>query len=98
MPAVSRTLCLQILELLGKSLWDLYKQKGTLTARVLSCVAIEAITMLQDMHQRGCAVDAFMFVCVRHCCLASCHHECLRSGCHDMYSSRLQLCAWGRQT
>jgi hypothetical protein len=46
----------QIIELLGKSLWDLHARKSyVFTDHVLACIAMEAIIMLQHMHDHGCA-------------------------------------------
>lgn len=45
---------IMIMELLGKSLWDLHAERpGAFTNRMLACVAIEALTMLHHLHMRG---------------------------------------------
>lgn len=50
------SLAQQIMELLGKSLWDLHaEQPRAFNHRMLACVAIEALTMLSHLHMRGCS-------------------------------------------
>lgn len=46
---------MQIMELLGPSLFDLRSnQTDPFSERMLSCIAMEAITILQKLHARGC--------------------------------------------
>ncbi len=45
---------LQIMDLLGPSLWDVWNQEGQqLTAQYVACVAVEALTILEDLHKKG---------------------------------------------
>ena len=47
---------MQIMELLGPSLWDVWKQtEQSLDTEYVACVAVEALTILEDLHSRGCA-------------------------------------------
>lgn len=44
----------QIMDLLGSSLWDVWNQEGQqLSAQFVACVAVEAITILEALHQKG---------------------------------------------
>lgn len=46
---------MQIMELLGPSLWDVWKQTDqSLATEYVACVAVEALTILEDLHSRGC--------------------------------------------
>jgi hypothetical protein len=46
----------QIMELLGPSLWDLLHSKAVeMTVQYVACAAVEALRILQDLHERGCA-------------------------------------------
>eukprot|EP00747_Dinoflagellata_sp_TGD_P148131 gnl/TRDRNA2_/TRDRNA2_176882_c2_seq1.p1 gnl/TRDRNA2_/TRDRNA2_176882_c2~~gnl/TRDRNA2_/TRDRNA2_176882_c2_seq1.p1 ORF type:complete len:607 (-),score=-38.17 gnl/TRDRNA2_/TRDRNA2_176882_c2_seq1:73-1893(-) len=42
-----------IMDLLGPSLWDLCVQKKKLTVDMVACVAIEALTILENFHHKG---------------------------------------------
>lgn len=45
---------MQIMELLGPSLWDVWKQtEGSMDIEYVACVAMEALTILEDLHSRG---------------------------------------------
>lgn len=42
------------MDLLGSSLWDVWNQEGQqLSAQFVACVAVEAITILEALHQKG---------------------------------------------
>ena len=45
----------QIMELLGQSLWDVCNvpARNCLSEAYVACVAIEALTILQGMHEKG---------------------------------------------
>ena len=48
----------QIMDLLGPSLWDVWNQEGQqLTAQYVACVAVEALTILEDLHKKGWVAD-----------------------------------------
>lgn len=41
-------------DLLGSSLWDIWNQEGQqLTAQYVACVAVEALNILEALHQKG---------------------------------------------
>ena len=45
-----------VMDLLGSSLWDVWNQEGQqLTAQYVACVAVEALTILEALHAKGCA-------------------------------------------
>ncbi|KAL6782597.1 MUT9 [Auxenochlorella protothecoides x Auxenochlorella symbiontica] len=45
---------IMIMDLLGSSLWDVWNQEGQqLSAQFVACVAVEAITILEALHQKG---------------------------------------------
>lgn len=56
-PGVSLTIpltSLQVMDLLGPSLWDMWNQSGQhLTEAYVACVAMEALTILQALHLKG---------------------------------------------
>ncbi len=38
----------------ARSLWDIWNQEGQqLTAQYVACVAVEALTILEDLHKKG---------------------------------------------
>lgn len=42
------------MELLGPSLWDVWKKtEHSLSPEYAACVAVEALTILEDLHRRG---------------------------------------------
>lgn len=42
------------MDLLGPSLWDVWNQQGQrLSEAYVACVAMEALTILQALHNRG---------------------------------------------
>ncbi len=44
----------QIMELLGPSLWDMWKQtEHSLHIEFVACIAVEALTILEELHSRG---------------------------------------------
>ena len=44
----------QVMELLGPSLWDVWKKtEHSLSPEYAACVAVEALTILEDLHRRG---------------------------------------------
>ena len=95
---------MQIMELLGPSLWDVWKKtEQSLSPEYAACVAVEALTILEDLHRRGSATTPCM-----HTSILS--HDCFPSLCHsgkpsskglwawqDARPVALQVCAWGHQ-
>ena len=61
--AVSSEPCMQAMELLGPSLWDEWNARGAggMPVPFVACVAVEALRILQGLHQKGCATDCFFF-------------------------------------
>ena len=51
--------CSQIMELLGQSLWDVCNvpARNCLSESYVACVAIEALDILQGIHEKGCAAQ-----------------------------------------
>ena len=48
------------MELLGPSLWDVWKKtEQSLTPEYAACVAVEALTILEDLHRRGSDTTPF---------------------------------------
>ena len=47
----------QAMELLGPSLWDEWNARGmeSMPVPFVACVAVEALRILQGLHERGCA-------------------------------------------
>ena len=44
------------MDMLGPSLWDIWNQRGQqLSEQYVACVAVEAITILESLHSKGCA-------------------------------------------
>ncbi|CAI0409858.1 unnamed protein product [Linum tenue] len=44
----------QVMDMLGPSLWDVWNSSGqAMTAEMVSCIAVEALTILDKMHARG---------------------------------------------
>ena len=54
--------CLQAMELLGPSLWDEWNARGagSMPVPFVACVAVEALRILQGLHQKGCAMGCFL--------------------------------------
>ena len=49
-------MAVQIMELLGPSLWDVWKKtehSQSLQIEFVACVAVEALIILEDFHSRG---------------------------------------------
>lgn len=45
-----------------RSLWDIWNKEGQqLTAQYVACVAVEALTILEALHAKGCAYGASYF-------------------------------------
>jgi serine/threonine protein kinase len=43
-----------IMDLLGSSLWDIWSQQGqTMLPQYVACIAVEAITILENLHSKG---------------------------------------------
>ena len=55
MQELSSVCGVQIMELLGQSLWDVCNvpARNCLSEAYVACVAIEALTILQGMHEKG---------------------------------------------
>lgn len=44
----------QVLDLLGPSLWDLWNDNAdTMTEQYVACIAMEALVILQNVHEKG---------------------------------------------
>ena len=46
----------QVMELLGPSLWDVWNGPAdqALSEQYVACVAVEALTILEHLHNKGC--------------------------------------------
>ena len=45
---------LQIMDLLGQSLWDVWNAAGQImTDQCVACIAVEALIILQQLHNKG---------------------------------------------
>ena len=51
----------QAMELLGPSLWDEWNSRGagSMPVPFVACVAVEALRILEGLHERGCALCNF---------------------------------------
>lgn len=46
---------MQIMDLLGQSLWDVWNAAGqVMTDQYVACIAVEAIVILEHLHKKGC--------------------------------------------
>ena len=53
-PSITLRCFVQVMDLLGPSLWDMWNQSGQhLTETYVACVAMEALTILQALHLKG---------------------------------------------
>lgn len=44
----------QVMDMLGPSLWDVWNTSGQVMGQeMVSCIAMEALTILKDLHARG---------------------------------------------
>lgn len=44
----------QVMDKLGSSLWDIWNlQNQKMSQQYVACVAVEAITILEDLHKKG---------------------------------------------
>lgn len=49
-------LALQVMDMLGPSLWDVWNSRGqVMSQEMVSCIAVEALSILEKLHQKGCA-------------------------------------------
>jgi serine/threonine protein kinase len=84
-----------IMDLLGSSLWDIWNQEGQqLTAQYVACVAVEALTILEALHAKGCAYPLWLAAALVMCMWIERQSRCL-AGCTPRFCctlvSRLRL-------
>lgn len=55
--SVTEPLRAQVMDLLGPSLWDEWNSQGAgaMPVEFVACVAVEALRILQGLHEKGCA-------------------------------------------
>ncbi len=54
-PLTARLLVMQIMDILGPSLWDVWNQKHQhLSEAYVACVAMESLAILKALHEKGC--------------------------------------------
>lgn len=47
-------LLLQAMDMLGPSLWDVWNSQGqVMTQEMVACIAVEALSILKDLHSKG---------------------------------------------
>ena len=47
------------MDLLGPSLWDRWNKEGQkMPEQLVACIAVEALTILQHLHNKGCALSS----------------------------------------
>lgn len=52
--SLSRWCALQVLDMLGPSLWDVWNtQNQIMTQELVTCIAVEALTILKELHGKG---------------------------------------------
>ena len=45
---------LQAMDMLGPSLWDVWNSQGqVMTQEMVACIAVEALSILKDLHSKG---------------------------------------------
>ena len=50
----AQPLLLQVMDLLGSSLWDIWNAEGqSMSEQYVACMAVEALTILEHMHRKG---------------------------------------------
>ena len=46
----------QVMDMLGPSLWDVWNSQGqVMSQEMVSCIAVEALSILEKLHLKGCA-------------------------------------------
>lgn len=54
MDTVLLALCLQVMDMLGPSLWDVWNSQGQqMSQEMVACIAVEALSILKDLHAKG---------------------------------------------
>ena len=47
----------QVMDMLGPSLWDVWNSQGqVMSQEMVSCIAVEALSILEKLHLKGCAL------------------------------------------
>jgi hypothetical protein len=47
------------MDMLGPSLWDVWNSQGqVMSQEMVSCIAVEALSILEKLHLKGCAAPA----------------------------------------
>ena len=47
---------MQVMDMLGPSLWDIWNTQGqVMSQEMVSCIAVESLTILEKLHAKGCA-------------------------------------------
>jgi hypothetical protein len=47
-------LLLQVMDMLGPSLWDVWNSQGqVMSQEMVACIAVEALSILKDLHSKG---------------------------------------------
>lgn len=51
---------MQVMDILGPSLWDVWNSQGqVMSQEMVSCIAVEALTILEKLHAKG--YEGFLF-------------------------------------
>jgi serine/threonine protein kinase len=54
MQMVRNGMCVQVMDVLGPSLWDVWNTQGQImSSEMVACIAIEALVILRDLHSKG---------------------------------------------
>ena len=49
---------MQVMDMLGPSLWDVWNSRGqVMSQEMVSCIAVEALSILEKLHAKGCATS-----------------------------------------
>ena len=49
----------QVMDMLGPSLWDVWNSQGqVMSQEMVSCIAVEALSILEKLHLKGCAPES----------------------------------------
>ena len=50
---------IQVMDILGPSLWDVWNCQGqVMSQEMVSCIAVEALAILEKLHAKGCATKS----------------------------------------
>ncbi len=53
-----QAICMQVMDMLGPSLWDVWNSRGqVMSQEMVSCIAVEALSILEKLHAKGCATS-----------------------------------------